>query len=41
MEYVELARAETERGEVVLRERRDPDDPRAVPCSSCGSTACS
>ena len=24
-EYVELARAESERGEVVLRERRDPD----------------
>lgn len=25
MEYVEVARAETERGEVVLRERHDPD----------------
>lgn len=25
MEYVELARAETDRGEVVLRERHDPD----------------
>src|SRR4051794_25464763 len=25
MEYVELARAESARGEVVLRERRDPD----------------
>jgi len=25
MEYVEVARAESERGEVVLRERRDPD----------------
>jgi spermidine synthase len=27
MEYVDLARAVTERGEVVLRERRDPDHP--------------
>ena len=27
MEYVELARAESARGEVVLRERLDPDDP--------------
>lgn len=27
MEYVEVARAETERGEVVLRERHDPRDP--------------
>lgn len=27
MEYVEVARAESERGEVVLRERRDPSDP--------------
>jgi spermidine synthase len=26
MEYVELARAESPRGEVLLRERRDPDD---------------
>jgi spermidine synthase len=25
MEYVEVARAESERGEIVLRERRDPD----------------
>ena len=31
MEYVEVARAESARGEVVLRERHDPDDPRAVP----------
>ena len=31
MEYVEVARAESERGEVVLRERHDPDDPTAVP----------
>lgn len=30
MEYVELARAETERGELVLRERRPPDGPTAV-----------
>ena len=33
MEYVEVARAESERGEIVLRERRDPDagpDTRAV-----------
>ncbi len=27
MEYVEVARAESERGEVVLRERRDPENP--------------
>ncbi len=27
MEYVEVARAESGRGEVVLRERHDPDDP--------------
>jgi spermidine synthase len=27
MEYVEVARAESERGEVVLRERRDPEHP--------------
>jgi spermidine synthase len=27
VEYIELARAETERGEVVLRERRDTDGP--------------
>jgi spermidine synthase len=31
MEYVEVARAESERGEVVLRERRDPDEPTAPP----------
>ena len=31
MEYVEVARAESGRGEVVLRERHDPEDPRAVP----------
>jgi spermidine synthase len=31
MEYVEVARAESERGRVVLRERRDPEDPTAVP----------
>jgi len=31
MEYVEIARAESERGEVVLRERRDPDEPTAAP----------
>ncbi len=30
MEYVELARTATERGEVVLRERRDPDSPTVV-----------
>jgi spermidine synthase len=30
MEYVELARAESARGEVVLRERRDPDDPEGT-----------
>ena len=30
MEYVELARAESSRGEVVLRERRDPDDGAAT-----------
>ena len=29
MEYVELARAESERGEVVLRERHDPDSQAA------------
>ena len=27
MEHVEVARAESERGEVVLRERRDPENP--------------
>lgn len=27
MEYVEVARADSERGQVVLRERHDPDDP--------------
>ena len=27
MEYVEIARAESERGEIVLRERREPDAP--------------
>jgi spermidine synthase len=27
MEYVEVARAQSGRGELVLRERRDPDDP--------------
>ena len=31
MEYVEVARAVSGRGEVVLRERHDPDDPTAVP----------
>ena len=31
MEYVEVARAESGRGEVVLRERHDPEDPTAVP----------
>ena len=31
MEYVEVARAESERGEVVLRERRDPEEPTAAP----------
>jgi spermidine synthase len=31
MEYVEVARAASERGEVVLRERHDPEDPTAVP----------
>ncbi len=30
MEYVELARAESERGELVLRERRPQDGPTAV-----------
>lgn len=30
MEYVELARAESGRGEVVLRERHDPNGPSAV-----------
>jgi spermidine synthase len=30
MEYVEVARAESERGEVVLRERHDPDDPEGA-----------
>ena len=30
MEYVELARAESPRGEVLLRERRDPDDNAAT-----------
>ena len=31
MEYVEVARTESGRGEVVLRERHDPEDPTAVP----------
>ena len=31
MEYVEVARAESERGEVVLRERHDPDRPDLAP----------
>ena len=31
MEYVEVARAVSERGEVVLRERHDPDGPTAAP----------
>jgi spermidine synthase len=31
MEYVEVARAASERGEVVLRVRHDPEDPTAVP----------
>jgi spermidine synthase len=31
MEYVDVARAVTDRGEVVLRERRDPDAPDATP----------
>ena len=35
MEYVEVARAESGRGEVVLRERHDPEDPTAVRCWSC------
>jgi spermidine synthase len=30
MEYVEVARAESARGEVVLRERRDPHDPEGT-----------
>ena len=30
MEYVEVARAETERGELVLRERRDPGAPTVL-----------
>ena len=30
MEYVEIARAETERGELVLRERRDPGAPSVL-----------
>lgn len=30
MEYVEVARAESDRGEVVLRERHDPDDPEGL-----------
>ena len=30
MEYVEIARAETERGELVLRERRDENGPTAL-----------
>jgi spermidine synthase len=30
MEYVELARADSGRGEVVLRERRDPSDPEGT-----------
>jgi spermidine synthase len=31
MEYVEVARASTERGDVVLRQRRDPDAPAGSP----------
>ena len=31
MEYVEVARASSERGEVVLRQRRDPDAPPGSP----------
>ena len=31
MEYVEVARASSERGEVVLRQRRDPDAPAGSP----------
>jgi spermidine synthase len=31
MEYVDVARAVSERGEVVLRERRDPEAPDAAP----------
>ena len=31
MEYVEVARAESGRGEVVLRRRHDPEDPTAAP----------
>ena len=30
MEYVEVARAASERGEVLLRERHDPDDPEGT-----------
>ena len=30
MEYVEVARAQTPRGEIVLRERRDPDSPAVL-----------
>jgi spermidine synthase len=30
MEYVEIARAETDRGELVLRERREPGSPSAL-----------
>jgi spermidine synthase len=30
MEYIEVARAETERGELVLRERREPGSPTAL-----------
>ncbi|HEX2892494.1 MAG TPA: hypothetical protein VHO29_00645, partial [Marmoricola sp.] len=30
MEYVEIARAESERGELVLRERREPGSPSAL-----------
>jgi hypothetical protein len=37
-EYVEVARAESERGEVVLRRRTEE---RAADALSCGSTACS
>ena len=41
MEYVEVARAESERGELVLRERRDPTTGGADGRWSCGSTASS
>ena len=31
MEYVEVARARSDRGEIVLRQRRDPDAPETAP----------